>query len=94
MRGLRDQYAFAASGKDHDVIAPILAAYTSLPADVVDQVGWGLVSPDGRLNLESVLEAQRQLVEWGTISQALPADELVDPQFYEYAVQQLGPYRA
>jgi hypothetical protein len=62
--------------------------------DVVDQVGWGPVHPDGRLNLDSVLESQRQLVEWGTISQTLPLEQLVDPQFSDYAVQQLGPYQA
>jgi ABC-type nitrate/sulfonate/bicarbonate transport system substrate-binding protein len=94
VRGLRDQHEFAARGKDRDIIAPILGAHTGLTVDVVGEVGWGLVSPDGRLNVESVLDAQRQLIEWGTIPQLLPADQLVDPQFYEYAVQQLGPYRA
>jgi ABC-type nitrate/sulfonate/bicarbonate transport system substrate-binding protein len=93
VRGLRDQHELATRGKDRDVLAPILAAHTGLTVDLVDQVGWGPVSPDGRLNVESVLESQRQLVEWGTINQSLPAEQLVDPQFYEYAVQQLGPYR-
>ncbi len=93
VRGLRDQVEFVARGKDHDIIAPILAAHTGLPLEVVDQVGWGPVDPDGRLNIESILESQRQLVEWGTIGQALPAERLVEPQFWEYAVQQLGPYR-
>jgi NitT/TauT family transport system substrate-binding protein len=92
-RCLRDQYALVTQGKDRDVLAPILAAYTGLSVDVVDQVAWGPVSPDGRLNLESVLESQRQLLDWGTIPQLLPADQLVDPQFYEYATQQLGPYQ-
>ncbi len=93
VRGLRDQHEFAIRGKDHDVVAPILAAYTGLPLEVVDQVSWGPVDPDGRLNVESILESQRQLVEWGTIGQTLPAEQLVDPQFWEYAVQQLGPYQ-
>jgi NitT/TauT family transport system substrate-binding protein len=94
VRGLRDQHALATRGKDRDVLAPILAAHTGLAVDVVDQVGWGPVHPDGRLNLDSVLESQRQLVEWGTISQTLPLEQLVDPQFSDYAVQQLGPYQA
>ena len=94
VRGLRDQYEFTTRGKDRDVIGPLLAAYAGLPAEVADQVAWGPVSPDGRLNVESVLESQRQLLEWGTITQLLPAEQLVDPQFAEYAVQQLGPYRA
>jgi hypothetical protein len=43
--------------------------------------------------VESILDAQRQLVEWGTLSQSLPAEQVVDPQFADYALQQLGPYR-
>jgi len=92
VRGLRDQLDFM-KGKDRDVIGPILAAYTGVPLEAIDQVAWGPVHPDGRLNVESILDAQRQLVEWGTLGQSLPAEQIVDPQFAEYALQQLGPYR-
>jgi len=92
VRGLRDQVDFM-KGKDRDVIGPILAAHTGVPVEAIDQVGWGPVSPDGRLNVESIMDAQRQLVEWGTLGQSLPAEQVVDPQFADYALQQLGPYR-
>ena len=39
------------------------------------------------------MDAQRQLVEWDTLSQAQPVELVVDNQFAEYALQQLGPYR-
>jgi len=93
VRGLRDQLDFMA-GKQRDVIGPILAAHTGVPLAAIDQVAWGPVHPDGRLNVESILDAQRQLVEWGAIGQSLPEDHLVDPQFADYALQQLGPYQA
>jgi NitT/TauT family transport system substrate-binding protein len=92
VRGLRDQLDFM-NGKDRDVIGPILAAHTGVPPEAIHQVAWGPVHPDGRLNVESILDAQRQLVEWGTLSNSLPVEQVVDPQFYEYALQQLGPYR-
>jgi len=92
VRGLRDQVDFM-KGKDRDVIGPILAAHTGVPLEAIDQVGWGPVHPDGRLNVESIMGAQRQLVEWGTLGRALPVEQVVDPQFAEYALQQLGPYR-
>src|SRR5262249_43663454 len=92
VRGLRDQLDFM-KGKDREVIGPILAAHTGVPLEAIDQVAWGPVHPDGRLNVESILDAQRQLVEWGTLSQSLPAEQVVDPQFADYALQQLGPYR-
>jgi NitT/TauT family transport system substrate-binding protein len=92
VRGLRDQIDFM-KGKERDVIGPILAAHTGVPLEAIDQVGWGPVNPDGRLNVESIMDAQRQLVEWGTLGRALPVEQVVDPQFAEYALQQLGPYR-
>jgi NitT/TauT family transport system substrate-binding protein len=92
VRGLRDQLDFMA-GKQRDVIGPILAAHTGVPLEAIDQVAWGPVHPDGRLNVESILDAQRQLVEWGTLSQTVSVEQLVDPQFADYALQQLGPYR-
>ena len=91
VRGLRDQNDFM-KGKLREVVGPALAAHTGLPMELIDRVAW-VRPPDGRLNLDSVLEAQAQLLEWGTISQSLRPDQLVDEQFVEHAVQQLGPYR-
>lgn len=92
VRGLRDQIGFM-NGKERDVIGPILAKHTGVPLEAIDQVAWGPVHADGKLNVESIMDAQRQLVEWGTLSQAQPVELVVDNQFAEYALQQLGPYR-
>jgi hypothetical protein len=45
------------------------------------------------LNLDSIDADQRQLLGWGSISQLVPLDVLVDHQFCDFAVAQLGPYR-
>jgi NitT/TauT family transport system substrate-binding protein len=92
VRATRDYNDFLA-GKGRDVIGPILAEFTGLAPELIDQVGWAPQHPDGRVNVDSMLAIQRQLVEWGTVSQLLPADQIVDHQFVDYAVQQLGPYR-
>lgn len=91
VRGARDFNDFL-KGKNREVIGPILAAHTGLPPDVVAQVAFGPVHPDGRVNVEYLVQAQQQLLEWGTIQQTVPADQIVDLQFLEYALQQLGPY--
>ena len=92
VRGQRDYNDFL-KGKNRDVIGPILAAHTGLAPEVVEQVGWTPGHPDGRLNVDSLMDAQRQLLEWGTIQQVLPVDQVVNHQFVDYAVQQLGPYQ-
>jgi hypothetical protein len=37
-----------------------------------------------------LLDDGKQLLDWGTIKQVYPAEELYDPQFIDYAVSQLG----
>ena len=73
VRGLRDYNEFL-NGKNRDAIAPILAEFTGLAPEVIDQVGWAPLDPDGRLNVESLMQVQRQLLEWGTIQQVLPVE--------------------
>jgi NitT/TauT family transport system substrate-binding protein len=90
-RGAWDYNDFL-KGRNREQIVPILAAHTGLAPEIVEQVGWGPLNPDGWVNVESVVASQQQLVEWGTISQALPREQLVDHQYVEYALQQLGPY--
>ncbi len=92
VRGLRDYNDFL-KGKTRDAIAPILLAHTGLAPELLDKVGWARTDPDGRLNVDSIMEAQALLREWGKISQVVPAEQIVDRQFAEYALQQLGPYR-
>ncbi len=93
LRGIRDLHDWQRRGQPLDETAAILAEYTRLPQEVVTRVHWLPVNPDGYLNLASLEADQRQLLEWGAIPQLLPLDVLVDHQFCDYAVAQLGPYR-
>jgi NitT/TauT family transport system substrate-binding protein len=92
VRGLHDYNDFV-KGRKREIVAPILAEFTGLGPELVEQLGWPPLHPDGRLNLDSLMAAQRQLRDWGTIEQLLPVEQVADHQFVEYAIQQLGPYR-
>jgi NitT/TauT family transport system substrate-binding protein len=93
LRGIRELNDWLRQGQPADATAAILADYTRLPVDVVTRVRWIPVNPDGYLNLDSIEADQRQLLAWGAIQQLVPLDALVDHQFCDYAVAQLGPYR-
>lgn len=93
LRGIRDLNDWLRQGQPADATAAILVEYTRLPIEVVTRVRWLPVNPDGYLNLDSIDADQRQLLAWGSIPQLVPLDVLVDPQFCDYAVAQLGPYR-
>ena len=45
------------------------------------------------INVDSVADSQKMLGGWGLVQRELPRNEIVDHQFVEYAVQQLGPYQ-
>jgi NitT/TauT family transport system substrate-binding protein len=93
LRGIRDLADWTRRGQPLDEIAAILARNTRLPPELVTKVNWLPLNPDGYLNTEAIEADQRQLLEWGAIRELIPIEVLVDHQFVDYAVAQLGRYR-
>ncbi len=92
LRGVRDYVDWQRRGQPPDAIAQILAQATGLAVDVVTQVQWEHMNPDGYLNVAGIEADQRQLLEWGAIERLVPMNQVVDHQFVDYALQQLGKY--
>jgi NitT/TauT family transport system substrate-binding protein len=93
VHALRDYNDFLKKGKDREAIGQLLSKYTGIPADQVDKAGWAPLHPDGKTNVATIAEAQQLLVSWGKLPKAIPVEQVVDQQFTDYAVQQLGPYQ-
>ncbi len=93
LRGIRDLADWIRRGQPLDEIAAILARNTRLTPELVTKVNWLPLNPDGYLNTEAIEADQRQLLEWGSIRELIPIEVLVDHQFVDYAVAQLGRYR-
>lgn len=93
LRGIRDLADWIRRGQPLDEIAAILARNTRLTPDLVTKVNWLPLNPEGYLNTEAIEADQRQLLEWGSIRELIPIEGLVDHQFVDYAVAQLGRYR-
>jgi NitT/TauT family transport system substrate-binding protein len=92
LRGVRDYHDWRRRGQPADEIAQILAQSTGLSVDVVTQVQWEHMNPDGHLNLAGIEADQRQLLEWGAIQQFVPMNQVVDHDFVDHALTQLGKY--
>jgi NitT/TauT family transport system substrate-binding protein len=92
LRGVRDYNDWKRKGQPPDDTAAILAQASGLSVDLVTQVSWEHMNPDGYLNVQAIEADQRQLVDWGTLAQTIPMDSVVDHQFVEYALAQLGKY--
>jgi NitT/TauT family transport system substrate-binding protein len=92
LRGVRDYNDWQRRGQPADEIAQILAQAAGLSLDVVQQVRWEHMNPDGYLNVPGIEADQRQLLAWGAVERLLPMDQVVDHEFVDYAIAQLGKY--
>jgi NitT/TauT family transport system substrate-binding protein len=94
VRGLRDHYEAATAGKDRAWINEMIAKHTTLKdMAVVEQMPMTAVNPDGYVNREIISAAQDWFLERGYVNRKVDLDQIIDTQFADYAVAQLGPYR-
>ena len=71
----------------------IVTRGTGLDRELVRDACWTDYREDGRLNIESVLDFQEWALDAGLLDTTLPAEQLWDPSFVDYANQALGPAR-
>jgi NitT/TauT family transport system substrate-binding protein len=93
VRGLRDYNDAFRAGKNKSEIIGILGAATGVtdPA-IYDAITLPGLKPDGAVYKPSVAEDQQWYLRLGIQHDPVNVDQLVDSQFTDYAVQQLGPY--
>ncbi|HZU04362.1 MAG TPA: ABC transporter substrate-binding protein [Chloroflexota bacterium] len=93
LKGVRDYYRAVTTGEGRDSVYEVIATY-SIVKDmeaIRQSVPVGL-HPNGRINIEGLIEDQRYYVEKGTVPQPIDMYQLVDMGYVEAAVQQLGAY--
>lgn len=94
VRGLRDYNDAFVKGKDKDGIIAILIKYTSQkdPA-VYAKMEMSYLNPDGKMHLASMKMDFDYFKQMGYYTGKLEFQSIVDTQFIDYALQQLGPYK-
>jgi NitT/TauT family transport system substrate-binding protein len=94
VRGLRDYDQARTRGKDREeIIAMIQKHVPFLDRAIYDQMPWPSHNPDGRVNPETIAAAQEWFFERGYVPTRVDLARVIDSQFVEYAVGQLGPYQ-
>jgi NitT/TauT family transport system substrate-binding protein len=94
LRGLRDYEAARTRGTDRESVIAILQQHTIMKDRALfDIVPWGYINPDGRVNAEAIAEAQDWFAAHGYVPRKVDVPSVIDYQFADYAVAQLGPYR-
>jgi NitT/TauT family transport system substrate-binding protein len=94
LRGVRDYTRAFTTGQGRADVVAIIAKYSTVknPAtvDVMAPVG---LNPDGRINVESLIEDQQFYVEQGTVPTPIDMRQIVDDSYVDAALAVLGRYQ-
>jgi len=93
LRGARDYcQAYHGGANRNVVIDALMKSGTETRAELLQKYPWPARSPDGRVNLASMLDIQAWYVTNKLANVAFPAERLVDTSYIESAAQKLGPF--
>jgi NitT/TauT family transport system substrate-binding protein len=93
LRGARDYCQAYHGGANRSAIIDVLMnSGTEKRAELLHKYPWPARSPDGRINLASMLDIQAWYVKNRLANVAFPAERLVDTSYIDHAVQKLGPF--
>ncbi|HLB11412.1 MAG TPA: taurine ABC transporter substrate-binding protein, partial [Dehalococcoidia bacterium] len=94
IRGLRDYNDAFVKGKDKNQVISILTKYSSEkdPA-LYNRMEMPFLNPDGKIHVASMKMDFDFFKQMEYYTGKLELQPLIDTQFADYALQQLGPYR-
>jgi len=93
LRGARDYcQAFHGSPLRADVIDALVKSGTERRPELLHKYPWPARSPNGQINVASLLDIQAWYLKSKMITAQFPAERLLDMSYIQNAVQKLGPF--
>jgi NitT/TauT family transport system substrate-binding protein len=93
LRGARDYcQGYHGGAVRNDIIDVLMKTGTEKRAELLHKYPWPARSPDGRINLASMLDIQAWFVKNKLAHMAFPAERLVDRSHIDQAIGKLGPF--
>jgi NitT/TauT family transport system substrate-binding protein len=93
MRGVRDYcQAFHGSAIRADVVDALVKSGTERRPELLHKYPWPARSPNGQINVASMLDIQSWYLKNKMISAQFPAERLTDMSYVRNAAQKLGPF--
>lgn len=95
LQGARDYYRAFEEGVGQEGVIDVLAAQSGYSHDTIsrDMVPAGL-NPDGYVNTETIANDLQWLTEQHLLPRAIPLEQLIDHQYVDAALAELGPYQS
>lgn len=85
--------AYHGGSNRKEVIDIIVRTGLEERADIIEKFPWPARNPNGRVNMPAILDMQKYYVAEGLVKAEHSADKLVNNEFVDYAIQQLGPFK-
>ena len=93
LHGVRDYcQAYHGGANRAELIQRLIRTGTETRAELLYEYPWPARDPNGRINVDSMLDMQAWYRQNKFSSAQLPAERLADTSFAGYAVQRLGPF--
>ncbi|HKN42006.1 MAG TPA: ABC transporter substrate-binding protein [Sphingomicrobium sp.] len=93
LRGIRDYcQAYHGGAIRPAMIELAMRTGTETRAELLHKYPWPARSPNGRINIDSMLDMQAWFVKNKMSNSEFPADRVVDKSYVDHAVSKLGPF--
>jgi NitT/TauT family transport system substrate-binding protein len=93
LRGARDYCQAYHGGSTRDAVVNVLVSSgTERRPELLHKYPWPARSPDGRVNVASMLDIQSWYAKNKLSHAQFPAERLVDTSYVDFAIQKLGPF--
>jgi NitT/TauT family transport system substrate-binding protein len=94
VRGVRNYLDAVVKGQGKDDLMAVLQQYSVVKdRAVLERMTLHGVKPDPYVSRESVARDLEAYLRWGTVTERVDLDRLIDDQWVKYAADTLGPYR-
>jgi NitT/TauT family transport system substrate-binding protein len=93
LRGVRDYCdAYHGAPVKEQIIAALIRHGSERRPELLYKYPWPARSPNGRINIASMLDMQDWFIKNGYAHAKFPPERLVDLSYADFAVQKLGPF--
>jgi NitT/TauT family transport system substrate-binding protein len=93
LRGVREYcQAYHGGSNRAEMIGRLIRTGTETREELLYKYPWPARDPNGRINVESMLDMQAWYKQNKFSNAQLPAERLVDTSYADYAVEKLGPF--
>ncbi len=94
LRGAREYcQAYHGASNRQEIIDELVSTKTAPSRELLEKYPWPARSPNGKINVASMLDINAWYVTNKMSTQRFPAERVVDPSFIDKAVQTLGPFQ-